>query len=290
MRIAQYEYSEKIGQGSFGIIYKGVNVKTGEKVVVKTEPYDIEYSSLKHESTIMNMLYSKSCRSIPPTYWYGVNFPTKERIMILPMYQETLEQFMLKTNKRNSVSNEYCGNIMRSAIRVLSHIHGRYVVHRDIKPANWMLNNQELILIDFGMASFYVDSSTDHLPPVSSPKSSIIGTPKYASWNIHCGEEYSRRDDLMSLVYIGLFIVYGENLWPIPSAITESVGGCENHYRMNPVNQWFKLNKELPMILEIVTEKWPELAEFAKLAYATEFKDIPDYEAMEELFCPIKTI
>ena len=44
MRIAQYEYSEKIGQGSFGVIYKGVNAKTGEKVVVKTEPYDIEYS------------------------------------------------------------------------------------------------------------------------------------------------------------------------------------------------------------------------------------------------------
>ena len=179
-------------------------------------------------------------------------------------------------------------NIMRSAISILDQIHDKYVVHRDIKPANFMVHNDELILIDFGLASFYVDSDERHISPATTKKTNIIGTPKYASWNIHCGEEYSRRDDLMSVVYIGLFLMYGLQMWKY--GVTEPFD--ENHDQdycalKHPKNQWFKTQKELNNIVNI-SSRWNELTVFAKNIYGLSFKERPSYKSYIELFEPTK--
>jgi casein kinase 1 len=238
MQFANYEYEEKIGQGAFGTIYKGRNIRTGEKVVMKTEAQHIDFSSLKHESNILNLLYSKSCRNIPPIYWYGIIDNPSRRILVMPFYNESLEQFAL-TTKMNKTTRS---NIMRSAISILQHIHDKYVVHRDLKPANFMIHNDELILIDFGLASFYVDSNERHISSATTKRLHIIGTPKYVSWNVHCGEEYSRRDDLMSLVYIGLYLIYGAELWK-PTTVSFSGKDAEKALIMHPLNQWFKTQR-----------------------------------------------
>jgi serine/threonine protein kinase len=234
----------------------------------------------------MNMLYSKYCRSIPPTYWYGIVPETNERIIVMPMYQKSLEDLV---KEQNHIPKEYCSNIMKSMIRILSHIHSKYVIHRDIKPANWMINHKELMLIDFGMASFYVDSDANHLTPANSPKTHMIGTPKYASWNVHCGEEYSRRDDLMSVVYIGLFLLRGSDLWAESenhSVLAEARTRSKNDKTSlsNPLNEWFKSKKELSTVLKILGNEWPELSKFANAAYSIKFDETPDYLKMEQIF------
>lgn len=66
-RVANYEYCEKIGHGAFGVVYKGRNIRSGESVVIKMEPLikDQIFSYLKHESSILNLLYSKSRGGTP---------------------------------------------------------------------------------------------------------------------------------------------------------------------------------------------------------------------------------
>ena len=277
MRIANYEYSEQIGKGAFGIIYKGQNIRTGELVVIKTESMDVEFSSLKHESNILNILYSKSCRNIPPTYWYGTIANPNRRVLVMPFYKESLDTFIPKT--KQSVLN-----IMRAAISILNHIHDKYVVHRDIKPANFMIHNDELVLIDFGLASFYVDSEEQHRPPANPKKQHIIGTPKYASSHLHEGEEDSRRDDLMSMVYVGLFLLYGTELWSDMPAF-ETCG--EKTDILCAMNQWFKLQKKKQNILEMSND-WSQLRIFTEKVYQLSFQERPSYKEYIELF--VKTI
>jgi len=279
MQFANYEYEEKIGQGAFGTIYKGRNIRTGEKVVMKTEPQNIEFSSLKHESNILNLLYSKSCRNIPPIYWYGVIENPSRRILVMPFYNESLEQFAL-TTKMNKIKRS---NIMRSAISILQHIHAKYVVHRDLKPANFMIHNDELILIDFGLASFYVDSNERHISSTTTKRLHIIGTPKYVSWNVHCGEEYSRRDDLMSLIYIGLYLIYGAELWK-PPILSFSGKDAEKALIMHPLNQWFKTQKCLTNMTSMSFSLWEELEQFAKNVYALSFQERPSYKDYIRIF------
>lgn len=274
MKFANYEYAEKIGQGTFGTIYKGWNIRTGEHVVIKMEPLTVEFSSIKHESSILNILYTKRCRNIPPTYWYGTIHNPPSRVLVMPFYKESLETFLLESGKMAS-------NIMHSAISILDHIHSKYVVHRDIKPANFMIHNNELVLIDFGLASFYVDPEERHIPQANPKKLHIIGTPKYASFHVHEGEEYSRRDDLISMVYVGLFFLYGKKLWSdIPH------GGeilYEKSNILHPVNKWFETNKTLKNI-STMTKDWSQLSVFAEKVYKLSFQERPSYKEYIELF------
>lgn len=283
MRVANYEYSEQIGQGAFGMVFKGHNVNTGEVVVVKTEPYNVKFSTLKHESTILNLLYSKSCRNVPPTYWYGINETSQHRVVVMPYYDETLETLIKKSRGCNQTVFQ---NIMRSAILILKSVHDNYVVHRDIKPANWMIRRDELILIDFGLATFYVDSNEKHIERPAKTKTHIIGSPKYASWNIHCGEEYSRRDDLISMVYVGLRCV---GTIESPSQINSFDDNVTANTELtHPRNQWFKSQKALDAVV-MKTGAWPELVKFAEMVYALSFQERPHYKELSDLFC-IKTI
>jgi serine/threonine protein kinase len=306
MKIANYEYYEKIGQGAFGTIYKGKNLRTGENVVLKMESMQTDlsnastFSVLKHETNILNVLYSKNCRNIPPTYWYGITEFGEDvnhvrsnlqmrRVLVMPFYEESLETIFVKNGKMAS-------NVITSAISIMEHIHDKYVIHRDIKPSNFMIHNDELILIDFGLATFYVDSNEKHISPSPTKKTNIIGTPKYASLNIHCGEEYSRRDDLMSIVYIGLFLMYGIDLWkysPNPYAHS-SLRDCpeakqrEKDYTptcslTHPINQWFKNQKELANVLNM-SSQWYGLTSFANDVYGLSFKERPSYKKYIDLF------
>jgi casein kinase 1 len=254
-------------------VYKGLNVKTGEKVVIKTEPEDVPYSTLKRESAIMNMLYSNQCKNIPPTYWYGKG--NKERIIVMPMYDIPLLHYV---SSRVIDRNRFCRRIVRSMIRTLSHIHTHYVVHRDIKPENWMIHNNELMLIDFGLASFYVDADANHLSPANPPKQKIIGTPKYASWNIHCGEEYSRRDDLISTAYIALVLLDEMDTWIPPSTVDRKF---EPDSLLGPLNQWFKNKKQLNYLIMEINEKW--LIVYLQNLYNIRFTEAPDYDKLENI-------
>lgn len=279
-RVANYEYGEKIGQGAFGTVHKGRNIRTGELVVIKMEHIEgLEFSSLKHESTMLNLVYSKSCRNIPPIYWYGTISDPDRRILVMPFYRESLVDFVKNTRFDQTM---FC-RIMRSAISILNHIHDKYVVHRDIKPANWMIHNDELILIDFGLASFYVDENERHVHEANPKKRYIIGTPKYASWNIHCGEEYSRRDDLMSMVYVGIFLLNSGNLW---GEITSAKIGSDFDPALliHPLNQWFKVQKDLSQLQKIIPLDFKEFKTFAEKVYALSFQERPSYREYIELF------
>ena len=85
-------------------------------------------------------------------------------------------------------------------------LHGVFVIHCDIKPENFMINltndSIKLVAIDFGMSRLFVESrdTNAHLPNKMSD--SLFGTPKYTSYNIHLGNKYSRRDDLISVGYL----------------------------------------------------------------------------------------
>jgi casein kinase 1 len=219
----------------------------------------------------------------------------------MPFYRESLENIhhsAIQPTKllhspsiwRSQNSKKMAANIMCSAINILAHIHDKYVVHRDIKPANFMIHNNELVLIDFGLASFYVDRNEKHISFADPKKRHIIGTPKYASWNIHCGEEYSRRDDLMSIVYIGAYLLYGNKLWESVSgeygfSYETPVGSpaIEQSDISHPRNTWFKTQKELANILKIVVE-WEELHQFTKQVYTLSFQERPSYKQYVELF------
>ena len=57
---------------SFGDIYQGTNIETGEPVAIKLEPAKTRHPQLMYESRLYKILNSgTNAVGVPRVYWYG---------------------------------------------------------------------------------------------------------------------------------------------------------------------------------------------------------------------------
>ena len=204
----KYKLLEHIGLGSFGSIYKGINVRTKEHVAIKVESVEQNTKLLKNESIIYQYLLNNT--GIPNVKWFG-----KDEInyyMVLNLLGESLES--LKEKKGGFFSLKLTLQIGLQIIYLLKTIHNKGLVHRDIKPDNFLLGldnkNKQLHIIDFGFCKSFLDNN-NHI--VMKKTSNLIGSNNYASINSHNHLELSRRDDLESLGFILIYLYLGKLPW-----------------------------------------------------------------------------
>ena len=65
-----------------------------------------------------------------------------------------------------------------------------------------------VFVIDFGLAKRYKDIKTGKHIEIKGGKS-LVGTARYASVNSHKGYTFSRRDDLISMTYMIIYLLKG---------------------------------------------------------------------------------
>ncbi len=201
----KYKLLERIGQGNFGSIYKGKNIRTNESVAIKIEPIIYQLKLLKNESKIYQ--YLNGYKNIPNVKWFGkddVNY-----YMVINLLGDSL--YNLK-RKLGHFSLKLTLKIGIKILQLLKIIHDKGLVHRDLKPDNFLfgLNDKDIYIIDFGFCKSYLNNGKH----INEKKiSNLIGSKMYASINSHNLIELSRRDDLESLGYM-LIYFYLENQLP----------------------------------------------------------------------------
>ncbi len=65
----KFRLGKKIGSGSFGDIYHGTNLISGEEVAIKLESIDSKHPQLEYESRVYK--YLSGGIGIPFMRWYG---------------------------------------------------------------------------------------------------------------------------------------------------------------------------------------------------------------------------
>jgi hypothetical protein len=203
----KYKILGKIGEGKFGAVYKGKNIKSEEPVAVKLEHKSNVVKILRTETTILNYLYKNGCKFIPLVHWFGLFLESPT--LVMTYYEQSLESYI---EKNDNITSEQKEKIFQVILNIIESIHEQYVIHRDVKPQNFMMKGTELFLIDFGMATMYVDSDKVHIPE-KKDKVDLIGTPRFMSINIHNGWEPTRRDDVISACYIYMYMLFGHLPW-----------------------------------------------------------------------------
>ena len=262
--LQRYCVHEHIHQGGFGKIYRGSNRKTGDNVAIKLESPG---GTLKNEVYILNYLHKKKCDNIPPINWYGAVCPYIS--LVLPYYTCSLEDCLT-----HQLSTQCAVDYFHTLLSALQHIHKLFVVHRDIKPANIMLNGSSLVIIDFGLATFYINSDEKHVPTTSPPKTHIIGSSKYASINVHKGYDPVRRDDIISLVYVLTAML--DKSWNQPPAIDTS-SSLEKTNVLHPINMYYRNKKD-------DLAQFPEyIRPLLENVYSLSFFEMPDYNTISVL-------
>lgn len=199
----RYKIQQLLNRGSFGAVYEGRHIRTGQSVAIKFEATG-DNASLKHETTIIQYLHNLGVRQITEILWFG-KFD-RLHALVMPFYPTNI----------TVIEDPHQRNILfDSILRIFAAVHSHYVVHRDIKPHNFLLkdptNPASVHLTDFGMATFVLDASGNHYTDEMGHH--MIGTPKYASLNVHDGHRYSRRDDLLSVAYMYIVAVLRRCPW-----------------------------------------------------------------------------
>ena len=271
MIVNKYIINSKVTEGHFGKIYKGKHKKTNEDIAIKFELVDSEIKLLKHETTILNYLFNKGSKNTPPVFWYGIY--KKYYGLIIPYYDCTLEHYLLQ----NNLSKEEIVKITIKMINILQTIHNIGVIHRDLKPQNFMMKDKEIFLIDFGLSTIFVDEHLKHIEP-KNDSTFIIGTPKFISLHIHNGKDASRRDDIISLMYLYLFMINGMSLpW---ENVTDRQDEYSPHHILHFKNQERKKKKE--QLQESIYDNTKEKKVFDYI-YSIDYKEPPLYQWLIEI-------
>ena len=204
----KYKLLEKIGEGCFGSIFKGKNIRSNEEVAIKIESIATQSKLLKNESIIYQYLLNTN--GIPSVKWYGRD--SRNYYMVINLLGESLQ--VVKENV-GVFSLKSTLQIGIQVITLLKTIHDKGLIHRDIKPDNFLfgLNDKknQLYIIDFGFCRTFINNDTkEHIP--MAKLNNLIGSLTYASINAHNYIELSRRDDLESLFYMLIYFVRNQKL------------------------------------------------------------------------------
>lgn len=266
----KYKLGQKIGSGSFGEIYLGGHIQTGEMVAVKLESVKTKHPQLQYESKLYCLL--EGGVGIPGLKWFGVvgDF----NVMVIDLLGPSLEDLFNRCGRKLSMKTVLM--LADQLITRVEFMHSRGFLHRDIKPDNFLMGfgrkNNQVYIIDFGLAKKYRDLHTHKHIPYRENKN-LTGTARYASVNTHFGYEQSRRDDLESLGYVLMYFLRGSLPWQGLKAGTKK-------QKYDKISE-----KKMLTPVEVLCKSFPpEFVSYFHYCRSLRFEDKPDYAYLKRLF------
>ncbi|XP_031097830.1 casein kinase 1-like protein 10 isoform X1 [Ipomoea triloba] len=266
----KFKLGRKIGGGSFGELYLGVNVQTGDEVAVKLEPVKTKHPQLHYESKLYMLLQGGT--GIPHLKWFGVE--GEYNAMVIDLLGPSLEDLFNYCNRKFTLKTVLM--LADQLLNRVEYMHSRGFLHRDIKPDNFLMGlgrkANQVYIIDYGLAKKYRDLQTHKHIPYRENKN-LTGTARYASVNTHRGIEQSRRDDLESLGYVLMYFLRGSLPWQGLKAGTKK-------QKYDKISE-----KKMLTPIEVLCKSYPsEFISYFHYCRSLRFDDKPDYSYLKRLF------
>ncbi|CAD8098517.1 unnamed protein product [Paramecium sonneborni] len=270
--IAQkFKLLDKVGQGSFGMIFKTENLETGDIFATKFEKREENQNGMSLLVREIKVLIEvQEFEGFPQIVFYGRD--EHYNYFMQTYLGQNLEHLLKRSNYKFSLCT-VC-RIGLNLIDRLKQLHSKNLIHRDLKPDNICIGYEDvdqIYLIDFGLAKYYRDQKGIHIPQID--KKGIIGTARYASLTAHLAKEQSRKDDIESLGYVLVYLAKGKLPWMNLNTNTKS----EKYQKIKEFKQQLTLDK----LCEGLPKCFLNLFIYAR---GLDFQAEPDYTFLKELF------
>lgn len=198
----QYEKMEKIGEGTYGKVYKAKCLQTGRIVALKKTRLEMEEegvpSTTLREISLLKML-SESNHIVKLMSVEHMEENNKPCLYLVFEYLTTdLKKFMDRNGKgpAHPLSKDVVKNFLYQLVKGLAHCHKHGVLHRDLKPQNLLVDDTAMCLkiADLGLGrafSIPVKSYTHEIVTLwyRAPEV-LLGSTHYATpvdiWSVGC--------------------------------------------------------------------------------------------------------
>lgn len=266
-----YKVGKKIGEGSFGIIFEGVNILNNQQIAIKFEPRKCEAPQLRDEYRSYRILSEVS--GVPKAYFFGQE--GVHNILVIDLLGPSLEDLFDWCGRKFSAKT--VAQVAKQMLQRMQSIHDHNLIYRDVKPDNFLIGKPDsptanmIYIVDFGMAKQYRDPKTKtHIP--YKEKKALSGTARYMSINTHLGREQLRRDDLESLGHVFMYFLRGSLPWQGLKAPT-------NKQKYEKIG----IKKQTTSISELCNGHPIQFAQYLTYVRNLKFDEDPDYPYMISL-------
>ena len=179
--VCEFVLSEKLGEGTFGVVRLAINKQTGEKVAIKIleksklTNYN-DKNRLDREINILNKIHHPNIVKLFCT------IETDRQIFIIMEYIKGNELFQYIL-VRKKLEEEEAFYFFIQIINCIDYLHKVRIAHRDLKAENIIIEQgtKEIKLIDFGLSNIYEDGQL---------LSTACGSPCYAAPEMLEGKSY----------------------------------------------------------------------------------------------------
>ncbi|KAG5536150.1 hypothetical protein RHGRI_023815 [Rhododendron griersonianum] len=149
----RYLKREVLGEGTYGVVYKAIDTKTGQTVAIKKirlgkQKEGVNFTALREIKLLKELKDSNIIELIDA-------FPHKGNLHLVFEFMETDLEAVIRD--RNIVlSPADIKSYLQMTLKGLAFCHKKWVLHRDMKPNNLLIGPRgQLKLADFGLARIF---------------------------------------------------------------------------------------------------------------------------------------
>ncbi|MBI2338808.1 MAG: tetratricopeptide repeat protein [Deltaproteobacteria bacterium] len=260
----KYRVLKSLGQGAMGEVFL-VLPPRGEPVALKLlksfEPASGQaaISQFENEFKVLKKLSHPNIGKIGD---YGFD-PEQKKVFFTSPWLKGTDLYAAT----DGLPFEKCEDYFVQVLRAINYLHQKGIIHCDLKPGNIFVENDNILLIDFGLAGYWGES--------------IVGTPTYLAPEIYRGEHHNVASDLYAVGVI--FYNCLTRTQPFSGASLQEVYDRHRTYTPPPISQ---LNPKAPGYMSDVVsallskrpeERYPsasavieEIGAYSKTKYSVE--------------------
>ncbi|EGG24039.1 protein serine/threonine kinase [Cavenderia fasciculata] len=146
----KYSKIEKLGEGTYGIVYKAKNRDTGDIVALKrirldSEDEGVPCTAIREISLLKELKHHNIVRL------YDVIHTERKLTLVFEYLDQDLKKYLDECS--GEITKQNIKSFMYQLLKGVAFCHEHRVLHRDLKPQNLLINRKgELKLADFGLA------------------------------------------------------------------------------------------------------------------------------------------